>query len=450
MSFIPKKCKFIFEKLENRGYECFAVGGCVRDAIMGVEPADWDFTTNAQPDEILDCFDDYTTVDIGKRFGTICVVSEGESYEITTYRNDGEYSDSRHPDSVQFSEAIEEDLARRDFTINSIAYSEERGFIDPYGGKEDIENKIIRCTGEADLRFQEDALRILRAIRFSSRLGFSIEPSTASAIHAKKDRLSYVHPQRIRKELLGILMGSSPVTVLREFRDALSVVIPEIEPMFDLAQNNPHHVYDVWMHTLHALDVAPKDEIIRLAVFFHDIGKPHAKTTDDKGIDHFKKHPYISEKITRSVLTSFGFSSKTVSDVCKLVRFHDERFRGLTPDIKRVLGEIDVDLFQKLLQVSRADMLAQSDYQREEKLSHHRNVEAEFRRIMEAGECYSLSQLEIKGTDLLNMGFTGEAVGHALDVLLKSVIKGRTENDRDALMLAAKSLPRRLKNQTIH
>ncbi len=438
---IPDICKLIFNILESNGFECFAVGGCVRDSIIGSEPNDWDFTTNALPDEICRCFSDYATIDIGRQYGTICVVIDSQPFEITTYRCDGTYSDSRHPDSVSFSQTLQEDLARRDFTVNSIAYSDKTGFIDPYGGIIDIENKLIRCTGDAQARFSEDALRMLRAVRFSARLGFSIEKSTSDAMHLLKDKLSAVHPQRIRKELTGILMAPYSCDILSEYKDILSVVLPEIKPMFDLEQNNPHHIYDVWTHTLKALKNTPLDETVRFAVFFHDIGKPVMKTTDDNGIDHFKKHQYVSAEITADILRRFGYPNKFIEDVCALIRHHDERFKLMGQDIKRVLSDIGVELFLKLMEVSFADTLAQSRYQREEKLSHRNAVVAEFREIIERGDCYSLSQLDVNGRDLIKMGFKGEAIGRALNVLLRLVIKGKVPNLRNELLLAAKSLP---------
>lgn len=439
---IPEKCKLIFNLLEKNGFECYAVGGCVRDSIMGNVPMDWDFTTNALPDEICRCFNDFKTVDIGKEFGTICVVVDSEPFEITTYRRDGDYSDSRHPDFVSFTSNINDDLARRDFTINSVAYNEKTGFVDPFSGVNDIQSKVIRCTGVPKERFTEDALRILRAVRFASRLGFSVDIETSKAMHLLKDKLSLVHPQRIRKELTGILMAEHAPKVLNEFRDILCVVLPEIEPMFDLPQSNPHHIYDVWTHTLNALGNAPSDEVARFAVFFHDIGKPSAKTTDNLGIDHFKKHPYISAEMTAVILRRFGFANSFIEDVCLLIKYHDERFRLMDADIKRVLSAIGEELFEKLMSVSLADTLAQSDYQREYKLSHRIEVINRKEDIIAKGECYKLSQLAINGADLVDVGFKGKAISDALNNLLKLVIKGKCNNSREELLLCAKSLPK--------
>ncbi len=444
MTVIPKKCHFIFDKLNSNGFQCYAVGGCIRDSLMGTEPLDWDFTTDAEPDDIISCFNEYDTIDIGKNFGTICVICKGEPFEITTFRNDGDYSDMRHPDSVTFTRRIEDDLSRRDFTVNAIAYSPEKGYVDPFGGMADINAKLIRCVGDADNRFSEDAIRILRAIRFSSRLGFAVDPDTKQAIHKNATKLSGIHPQRIRKELSGILMSDSFDKAISDYSDVLSVIIPELSPMFALAQNNPHHKYDVWTHTLQALSHTPSDDVIRFAVLFHDIGKPHSKTTDNDGVDHFKNHQKISCKIAEDVMRRFAYPTKIISDVSLLVRYHDERFRDMSYDIKRVLGAIGPELFEKLLLICRADILAQSEYKREQKLSHIDKVEDEFHRIVESGECYSLSGLCVDGSDLITLGFEGKAIGYALDALLSHVVKGKAPNTVDGLRAHIDSLPRHI------
>ena len=443
---IPQKCKLIFEILQNNGFECYAVGGCVRDSIMGQSPQDWDFTTDALPDDICRCFSQYTTIDIGRDYGTICVVIDSEPFEITTYRCDGEYTDSRHPDSVTFTRNLIDDLARRDFTINSIAYSPATGFVDPYGGIKDIDDGIIRCTGIPYDRFSEDALRILRALRFSARLGFDIEKQTASAIHNLKDNLKAVHPQRIRKELTGILVAADAPSVISEYQDVMAVIIPEIEPMSETSQNNPHHCYNVWEHTVKALENTPSDELVRFAVFFHDIGKPSVKSTDSKGIDHFTKHQTISAELTSQILRRFGFPSKFVKDVSLLVKYHDERFRNSGADIKRILSIIGEDLFFKLMDVIYADISAQSDYQREDKFNLLKSTSEQAKTIIASGECYTLSALAVNGSDLIKMGFKGKAISHSLSVLLKLVIKGKAENTKESLLFYANSLPRVLED----
>lgn len=440
MIIIPDKCKFIFEKLEYKGFECFAVGGCVRDSLRGVEPQDWDFTTNATPDEILGVFCDYRTIDIGKRFGTICVVDKGIPFEITTYRTESGYSDSRHPDSVLFTADITKDLSRRDFTMNSIAYNPKQGLVDPFNGLEDIQNKIIRCTGEPLKRFCEDALRIIRALRFSSVLGFSVEDKTSDSLLKCKERLKDVHPHRIKKELIGLICGKYASSVLDEYRDVVTVIIPELKKMFDCTQNNPHHKFDVWHHTLKALEYSPDDELLKFSVFFHDIGKPYLKTTDEKGVDHFKKHPAKSAEITESVLKHFGFTQSFVKDVKSLVLFHDERFKKANEDIKRVLNILGEDLIFKLFEISYCDISAQSDYKKDEKLKFLERVRVETERIISNNECYSLKDLDISGRDLLKLGFKGEQIGVILENLLKSVIKGKLRNEYKQLKEAAKSI----------
>jgi len=431
---IPEKCNFIFNKLSENGFMCFAVGGCVRDSIMGKEPMDWDFTTDAKPQEICSVFSDYKIIDIGKKFGTVCVISDNESYEITTFRSDGNYSDGRHPDDIKFCDSITEDLSRRDFTMNSIAYSVERGIVDPFNGIEDIKNKTIRCTGEPQRRFCEDGLRILRAVRFASVLGFDIEPCTNKGIFECKDMLSNVHPYRMQKELTSLIMGDCASSVLIAYSQILAVLIPEIEPMFNCAQNNPHHKYDVWNHTVKSISYAPQNVLIRLCLLFHDCGKPFVKTTDSKGIDHFKTHQIKSAEIATTVLKRFGYPSSVIRDVSLLVRYHDERFRKLNENIKNVLGVLGKDLFELLLLVAFCDMSAQSKYKREEKLSYHEEVKKEFRRIIETNQCYSLSQLAVSGSDITALGFKNKNVGIVLEKLLAAVIKGEVVNDKDELI----------------
>lgn len=433
---IPDKCNFIFDKLENSGFEVYAVGGCVRDSLMGKEPQDWDFTTNATPNEICKVFENYKFYDVGRKYGTISIVNDKETYEITTFRGDGSYSDARHPDSVFFCSNVEEDLSRRDFTVNSIAFSRKRGIVDPFGGVKDIQKKIIRCTGEPVSRFSEDALRIMRAIRFSSVLAFSVDNTTKEAIFKHKDSLTFVHPNRMNKEFVKLLTGQNVTEVLSEYAEVLAVIIPEIKPMFDCTQNNPHHKYSVWNHTIKTFEYAPKDEVIRLALFFHDIGKPYVKTTDKKGIDHFKTHQIKSTEIAECVMRRFGFSVSLIRDVTLLVKFHDERFRNKSVSVKSVLKETGTDLFYKLLIIAKCDMFAQSNFKREEKILLLKEVEAIFEMVTSENQCYSLAQLEVNGNDIMNLGYTGEEIGHILNALLKAVIEDKIQNKKEVLLNA--------------
>lgn len=431
---IPDNCKFIFEILHNAGYKCYAVGGCVRDSLMGRTPADWDFTTDASPAQVEKCFSQYKTLDIGKSFGTITVVNGKDSFEITTFRCDGEYIDSRHPDEVYFTSSVEEDLKRRDFTINSIAYSPQDGLVDPFDGYSDINKGIIRCTGESAIRFSEDAIRIIRCLRFASVLSFDIELQTRNAILSLADSLSKVHPSRIRKEFSGLLTGANAEKILREYRDVIAVIVPEIMPMFDLRQNNPHHQYDVWNHTLAALSNNKNSELLRLSVFFHDIGKPYMKTTDKKGVDHFKGHQQKSAELAKGILKRFSYPSSFISDVEMLIRYHDERFRNLRYDVKRMLGTMGEDLFIILLDIMYSDIMGQSEYRREEKLRYREEIIREAEKIIADRECCSISQLAINGNDLLSMGFSGIEIGEILDMLLDLVLKDEIDNNREELM----------------
>ncbi len=431
---LPQKTDFIFENLNKNGFECFAVGGCVRDLLMGNTPQDYDFTADALPHEILKCFDDYKVFDTGIKYGTISVINNDECYEITTFRVDGEYSDSRHPDEVLFSKNIYDDLSRRDFTVNSIAFNKNRGVVDPFGGIEDINNKIIRATGNANERMREDALRILRGLRFSSKLGFSIDDNTLNAMYENKELLTHIHPFRIKAELEGLLKSDNVSEILYSHREIIKEIIPELSPMFYCVQNNPHHRYDVWTHTVKAVENVPSDLTLRLAALFHDVGKPFSITTDKKGVNHFKGHQYISEKISSEVLSRFGFPKNLIKDVSRLIIYHDERFRNINVDVKRVLKDIDAELFKKLLLLSKADTLAQSEYRRQEKLSHIQEVEAEFEKIIAEGECYKISQLNINGDDLKTLGYKGREIGEALSECLDAVIRGEIENNTKALL----------------
>ncbi len=441
---IPPKCNLIFEILINAGFQCYAVGGCVRDSIMGRIPSDWDFTTDALPSEIERCFSEYKTLDIGKEFGTITVIIGDDSFEITTFRCDGEYTDSRHPDSVIFTSSVIDDLSRRDFTMNSIAYSPVDGLVDPFNGVQDIENKIIRCTGKAAVRFNEDAIRMLRALRFASVLGFSFEESTRQAVFEYSYLLSNVHPSRMRKELSGLITGDNIHSVLSEYRDVLAVIIPEIKPMLDTGQNNPHHIYDVWNHTLQALKNSKNTEVHRLCVLFHDIGKPYLKTTDAKGVDHFKKHQLKSAEIAEKVLRRFCYPSDIVADVTLLIRYHDERFRNLRYDIKSMLKVLGERLFFVLTDIIYSDILGQSEYKRAEKLRHRELVISTAQQIIADGECYSLSMLCVNGSDLLKFGIKGKTVGCVLDELLNLVISDKAENKKEVLLSLVPAIVKKL------
>lgn len=438
---LNENAKRIIERLRQNGYPCYAVGGCVRDTLMGRTPHDWDFTTPALPDEIERVFADCRTVNFGKEFGTIAVILDNEPYEITTYRVDGDYSDGRHPDKVSFSTSLTDDLARRDFTINAMAYNDEEGLIDPFDGQRDLGYGVIRCVGVATQRFAEDALRILRALRFASTLGFSIEPGTSEAILSGRRMLTGISPERIRDELLKLLCGDKADFVLRRYRTVIAVFIPELQGTFDFEQHTPHHNRDVYRHTVAALKNIEPDPLLRTVMLFHDIGKPMSHTVDKHGVSHYKNHPMLGAAMTEEILRRLCLPRLFIEEVCTLIRYHDLRLDADPVEIKRYLNLLGAAAMRKLYKIRLADTLAQSMYLRREKLEQLEAVNAEMERILSAGECYSLSMLALNGSDLIHMGVgSGKRIGEILNALLEKVITGEIPNEREPLLAAASKL----------
>lgn len=438
---LPEVASFIIETLENNGFECFAVGGCVRDSLSGRNVNDWDFTTNATPDEIENCFSSFTTIDIGKKYGTICVVIDNKNYEITTYRTDGDYADSRHPDSVTFSTTLSDDLSRRDFTVNAMAYNDRVGLVDEYNGIRDLELGVIRCIGDPDVRFTEDALRILRALRFASTFGYSIEHNTSVSIINNRDRLSMVAPERINKELSKLLCGDHVDFILRRYRDVIAVFIPEVASMFSFDQNSKHHNKDLWRHTVSAVKNTPPDEVLRTTMLLHDIGKPMTVFNDKKGASHFPNHQKLGAAMATTILKRLKYPSYFINDVNTLIENHDNRIKPDTAEIKRYMRDLGTNIFSMLLSIQRADILAQSMYKREEKIGTLDKVLSEYLRILESDECYSLDSLAVNGKDIIHLGVqSGELIGKILSELLNKVIEGKLPNTKEALLFYAKNI----------
>lgn len=438
---LPKNVKWIIDRLRDEGYPSYAVGGCVRDLLLGREPHDWDLTTPALPDEIVRIFHDCKLIEIGRQYGTIAVILDGASYEITTFRIDGGYSDSRHPDEVRFSDAIEDDLSRRDLTVNAMAYREEEGLIDPFGGQRDLEFGVVRCVGVASERFAEDALRILRALRFASTLGFSIEPNTSEAILSGRRLLTGIAPERIRSELLRLLCGDKVDFVLRRYRAVFAVFIPELQGTFDFEQNNPHHNRDVYRHTVAAVRNIEPDPLLRTVMLFHDIGKPLAHTVDRQGVSHYHNHPMLGAAMTEEILRRLCMPRLFINEVSTLIRYHDLRLDPEPAAIKRYLNLLGVSLMRKLYKIRLADTLAQSMYLRQEKLEHIEKVNAEMERIIASGECYHLNMLAVNGSDLIHLGVgTGQRIGEILNALLELVITGQLKNEKEPLLDAARAM----------
>ena len=424
--------------LESAGFEAFIVGGCVRDALRGITPKDYDITTSALPEETKSVFRDYRVIETGIQHGTVTVMMEGMPLEITTYRTEGTYSDNRHPDSVSFTASLREDVARRDFTMNAIAYSPARGLIDHFGGAEDIRGGIIRCVGDPDTRFREDALRMMRGIRFASALGFAIEENTAAAIRENKERISAVSAERIRVELTKLLCGANVKNVLMDWWDVLGVVIPEILPMHGFDQKTPYHIYDVWEHTAVAVSETPPMTHLRLSALLHDIGKPPSFFTDEKGIGHFYGHPAVSEKMAEEILTRLKYDNVTRRRVVTLVREHDRIIEPTEPAVKRALSRLTPEVFFNLLAIKRADNLAQSpDYR--DRLETYDRIESIAQNILAKNECISVSTLAVNGSDLIAIGMKpGKEIGEMLSRLLEQVIRGDLANDRDELLTYVK------------
>ena len=452
---IPGNAKRILQRLEEAGFEAYIVGGCVRDALLGREPDDWDITTSARPDEMMQALSGMHIVPTGLKHGTITVVADGENFEVTTYRVDGEYLDARRPESVVFVRDLKEDLSRRDFTINAMAYSDERGLVDLFGGSADLENGIVRCVGDPELRFSEDALRILRCVRFASQLDFEIEEQTAEAMYEKLPLLDKIAEERIRVEFGKLLCGKGAGRVLTEHRDVIAQFIPEIRPMFDLDQENPFHLYDVWMHTVHAVesvsipkaketrsreDAKCENEIMKLAAFFHDIGKPPCKVVD-RGWGHFYHHEHVGSDMTNEIMRRLRYDNDTRKTVVGLIKKHGTVFNPNGKQARRLLSKMGEDDLRRLIELEKADVSAQHPDYVDERLGNIAVFEQKVDEQIAAGQCFRINDMNIDGRDIMAMGVEqGRQIGLIKGRLFDMVVEGEIENDREALLTAAKEM----------
>lgn len=431
---LPEKVNIVITALQSAGFEAYAVGGCVRDSILGREPEDWDITTSAMPEETKALFE--KTFDTGIAHGTVTVLLEREAFEVTTYRIDGKYEDSRHPKEVIFTRSLKEDLLRRDFTINAMAYNEKDGLVDIFGGLKDLKEGIIRCVGDATARFSEDALRILRGVRFAAQLGFSIDRETEAGMRELAPTLKKISAERIQAELVKMLTSKRP-GLLREAY-ALGITgqfLPEFGRLMETEQETPHHMYNVGEHTIHAVENVRPDKILRLTMLLHDMGKPAYKTIDESGTAHFKKHALESEIIAKRILRRLKFDNDTLNKVTRLVRFHDYRMPAAAKSVRRAMNKIGEDIFPYYLEVRRADVLAQSMYQREEKLKNLDEIETLYQEIVEKGQCVSLKDLAVTGKDLIEAGMEpGREIGEKLNELLGLVIEDPSLNTKKELL----------------
>ncbi len=432
MLYLPQHISRVISALSSAGFEAYAVGGAVRDMLMSAAPRDYDVATSALPDETEAVFARERVLETGKKHGTVTLLTSDGGVEITTFRADGEYSDNRHPDAVRFVSGIDEDLARRDFTINAMAY-DGKALRDPFGGRRDIAARTIRCVGEPERRFGEDSLRILRGLRLASELEFAIEPETAEAMRRCRALLQNVSAERINTELTRLLCGVGAQRVLLQYPDVLSAVLPEIEPMVGFLQHSPWHSLDVWAHTAAVVANAPAQPVLRWAALFHDMGKPATFSLDESGVGHFYGHASVSRDIAVDIMHRLRFDRASAERIELLVKRHDTPVRVEREALKKLLRRIGAEAARQLLQLGRADNLGQSEAVRHRQAAYDA-AEALLEEILAADECFTLKKLAVNGSDALAVGLRGAQIGAALNELLDAVVEGRAQNDRAELL----------------
>ena len=446
---IPKGAKFILDSLNEAGFTGYVVGGCVRDACLGIEPHDWDITTSARPEQVKALF--RKTVDTGLKHGTVTVLTDRNlstdgisAFEVTTYRLDGEYEDHRRPAQVTFADRIEDDLARRDFTINAMAYNETEGLVDCFGGQEDLSNRIVRCVGSPDERFSEDALRILRAVRFAAKLGFDIEPATVESIKSHAQDLEFISAERIREELTKLLCSPHPEMIRNAYEYGLTkVFLPEFDICMETAQNNPYHMYSVGEHTIKVMENIPPEVHLRYTALLHDIDKPTVKTTDKNGINHFYGHAGVGAETAAHILKRLKFDNDTIRRVSRLVKWHDFGVGPMPKEktMRQFLAKLGPENFEDYLAIKRADMAGQSDYKADEKKAVLEDIIKMHDSIMSRGDCLSLKELALSGDDLKKLGIPeGRKLGETLNMLFDRVLAEPSLNTKEKLTEIVKGI----------
>ncbi len=436
---LPEDVKRIISILGRAGFEAYVVGGCVRDSLLGRTPDDWDITTSALPEQVKEVFK--RTIDTGIKHGTVTVRMNKNSYEVTTYRIDGKYSDGRHPDEVRFSPSLFEDLKRRDFTINAMAYNDASGVIDLFGAQRDLEKGIVRCVGDPRERFFEDSLRMLRAVRFAALLSFKIEEKTFAAIRTLAHGLSRVSEERIAAELMKIILSDHPDYLRKAYEAGLTkIFLPEFDRMMQTIQNTPHHMYTVGEHTLHVMQNTKPERVLRLSALFHDVAKPVTRRVDENGRDHFKGHPELGADMTRDILKRLKFDNATIEDTVRLVRFHDERYPVTKKNVRREIARVGMEYYPDLLALRRADILGQSDYHRKEKLSDLDSIAKLFEEIKAEMSPVTLKDLAVSGGEIIEAGVErGPVTGRVMRRLLNDVIDDPSLNTKEELIKRALS-----------
>ncbi len=437
---LPDQVDAIIDKLLWAGYEAYAVGGCVRDSILGKQPQDWDITTSAAPEQVKALFP--KTVDTGIAHGTVTVLMGGEGFEVTTYRIDGDYKDFRHPAEVTFTSNLLEDLKRRDFTINAMAYNKIHGLVDAFDGIGDLGRKVIRCVGDAGQRFTEDALRMMRAVRFAAQLGFQIEEGTKAAIQQLAPSLSHISAERIQAELVKLLVSDHPEEMRSLYTLGITkVILPEFDAMMQTEQNHPHHIYTVGEHTIAALTHVEPDKVLRLAALLHDVAKPLCRTVGEDGLHHFYGHPQEGSRMAEQILRRLKFDNDTIERVCRLVAGHDDNPPVTQRDVRRAVVRIGAEAYPAIFAIKRADILAQSAYQKAEKLEYLKAYKACWQGIMEQNQCLTLKELAVKGADLIALGIPpGPGLGKILKELLEVVLEDPKKNNKEYLLSQIKDI----------
>lgn len=431
---IPEYAAKAIEILEENGFEAYCVGGCVRDSLLGKTPYDWDICTNALPAQMRIVFSDFRIIETGIKHGTVTVIIDRNPVEITTYRTESGYLDHRRPSHVSFITSLEGDLSRRDFTVNALCYNPKSGLVDMFGGVDDLNKRVIRCVGDPEMRFEEDALRILRALRFASVLDFEIDKSTSLAVNEKRQLLEFISSERIFAELKKLVCGKNAENILSEYKEVIAVFIPEIAPCFGFAQNNPHHAYDVWGHICKSVGSCRPDPVIRLAMLMHDIAKPELATVDENGINHFKKHQFKSAEKAVEILKRLHCDNASVNYIHDLIWEHDNRIPEQEKAVKRFIAKYRFEFFMDYLEVRRADTYAQSEYRRYEKLKELDSLAILAIEIDESNACLKIADLAVDGNDIKALGLEGRQIGGSLAAALDAVISGEISNDRQEIL----------------
>ena len=436
----PEYVNTALRLLEQSGFKAYAVGGCIRDSLMGKTPDDWDMTTSSTPEETTDVFSDYRVIPTGIKHGTVTVIIDGKHIEITTMRVDGEYHDNRRPENVEFTTEIEQDLSRRDFTVNAMAYNHTDGLIDIFNGQNDLEKGIIRCVGNPDRRFNEDALRIIRALRFASVLDFEIETTTAQSIHKNLCLIDNVAKERIRVELVKLLCGTGAEKILTDYKDIFFRIIHELSELDGFPQNTPYHVYDVWTHTVKVLTNVRNIPELRVAALLHDICKPECHTTDEKGISHFKGHPVRSAEKSKEMLKNLRFSNAFIDTVYNIILLHDMYPDGKKSTVAKFCSKYSPEIIKLTLELMRGDTAGKNPQFIPAQLSSYDLAQEQVKEIVDSGLCLKISDLKVNGEDMKNLGIQGKNIGSTLNTLLQLVLEEKLDNERDVLIEAARKI----------